>query len=196
MAARTWRRAALTLLFLFLLFAWIASWFPQETKDDQKVVKGKAALVDEIFAREASQLMLVGVNLGILASRNGQSPEVRRLGQELFEESAMFGSQLGMIISEMGIRPDGKLNARDELLVRRLSQLRGRSFDCVFVAEVARRHSRASAVFYRVLTAGEEEGLRALATEALPRFSLRLREARNLKNRLCPSETFPRASRI
>jgi putative membrane protein len=97
-------------------------------------------LKDKFFLRKATEDGLAQVQLGQLASTNGNSPEVKELGQKLADEHEKLNASMAVVADTIGVRLPKKLSKSDQETYEKLKALSGEAFDKEYLTCMVRDH--------------------------------------------------------
>jgi putative membrane protein len=150
---------------------------PAPTLDDATIV----AIFDEANTAD--------IATGTVASKHGQSKEVRQFGAMLARDHEMVRQQGRDLAKKLGVTPTapaGDRSARDQArVIRRLSALQGAEFDRAFLQREVQFHKDViAAVNTTLLPAIKNEELKALVLKVAPAFQAHLQMAENLGKQL------------
>lgn len=145
------------------------------------------------------------IELGDLAARMGQSPEVKELGRTFSAAHTQAREKVRDLAKKLNIppgMPDPMKEARDtaakhpadpgkdmarshEASINKLRGLKGSEFDQAFIAREIEHHTKMiEAVETRLLPAAQNPELKSLLTELKPSLQTHLDQARALEKRL------------
>jgi len=145
-------------------------------------VPSMAALssADKTFAEKAAQGGLAEVALGQLAAQNAASQQVKQFGQKMVTDHSQANQKLQQIAQSEHIQLPSALNSKDEALQRRLSGLKGSTFDAAYTQDMVKDHQQDIAEFRREAQSGQDPALKAFAQETLPVLEQHLQMAQTV----------------
>jgi putative membrane protein len=138
-----------------------------------------AARSDQSFVRTVTQSNLAEVDVGRLANRRGRAEDVREFGQMLVRDHSSVLQQLRRLARRHDLAVPTRQNAEQRAAYRRLSALRGRSFDLAFLRHMVKNHEGSEALF-RAQTRERRAVTARFARETLPKLQQHLAHARSL----------------
>lgn len=97
-------------------------------------------LKDRFFLRKATEDGLAQVQLGQLASTNGNSPEVKELGQKLADEHQKLNESMAVVADSIGVRLPRKVSKANQETYDKLKGLSGEAFDKEYLTCMVRDH--------------------------------------------------------
>ena len=97
-------------------------------------------LKDRFFLRKATEDGLAQVQLGQLASANGNSPEVKELGQKLADEHQKLNESMAVVADSIGVRLPKKVGKANQETYDKLKGLSGEAFDKEYLTCMVRDH--------------------------------------------------------
>jgi len=132
----------------------------------------------ETFAKKAAQGGLGEVRLGQLAASKAQSPKVREFGQRMFDDHSKANSELSSLLVAKNITAPSDLNAKDNQLLTRLSEMSGDRFDKTYMSAMVKDHEEDISEFEKEANSGSDAELKSFATRTLPTLREHLRMAK------------------
>jgi putative membrane protein len=134
---------------------------------------------DEGFVRAATQANLAEINVGRLAAQRAQMDSARRYGSMLVRHHRDANQKLGRLARRYDLDVPLRPNAEQRAAYRRLSMMRGRTFDRTFLRQMVKDHEAAVALF-RSQARDHRAITRRFARETLPTLEQHLVQARSL----------------
>lgn len=138
---------------------------PQKQGTTQNVAP-KAA--DQQFLKEAYDHASEQLAIGELATRQGQSDEVKKIGQQMVTDETNALQRLRKVSDKQGMTLPQAPPAQDMGTVSHLSKLSGKQFDDAFLAQVRARDNHALSAFEQEAKSGKNEDLKTYASEQVP----------------------------
>jgi putative membrane protein len=180
------KRALRTLVLLLLvgLVSAPAGAAATQTRSQQANGTQELSRQDRRFMRQAAQAGLFEVRKSQLALARSDNRHVRRFAAQIIRDHTKANQELKQLAASKGVRLPQRPNAKQRTIIRRLSHLTGRQFDCAYMAVQVRAHVQAIAIFVREVRHGRDPEVRAYAAMTLPVLRMHLRMARHMLNRL------------
>lgn len=122
---------------------------------------------DNSFAAKAAQGGNAEVELGRLAQSHASSDKVKQFGQQMVTDHSKAGDELAKIAAQKNIALPGGLNAKDQAIVDRLSQLNGAAFDRAYMQDMVKDHREDIAEFKKEANSGQDPDFKAFASNTL-----------------------------
>ncbi|HEX8794757.1 MAG TPA: DUF4142 domain-containing protein [Polyangiaceae bacterium] len=124
--------------------------------------------VDQHFLTEAYDHASEQLAIGELGTRQGQSDEVKKIGQQIVTDETSALQKLRKVAEQGGLTLPQAPPAQDMGTVSTLSKLQGRQFDEAFLAQVRARDNHALQSFDQESKSGKDEALKSYASEQIP----------------------------
>ena len=140
----------------------------------------KLSARDKAFLRMAAIANMTEAHLGQMAEGQAAQPGVQDFGKTLVKDHTMAYQELAMLDGKLGATIPKGINARRDRTIQSLSELKGRKFDAQFLRDEVLDHERAIAAFKREVEHGEDQDVKAYATQVLPTMEEHLRDAEKL----------------
>ncbi len=143
---------------------------------------GGAALsdADKKFINDAASGGLAEVEMGRLATKNGQSAEVKKFGQRMIDDHTKANNELSQLASSKGITPPKEPNSEQKSTMDRLSKLKGEAFDRAYMDDMVKDHTKDVAEFEKEANQGGDNDVKAFASKTLPTLQEHLRMAQSI----------------
>lgn len=123
---------------------------------------------DKEFAMKAAGGGMAEVELGRLATKNGQSAAVKQFGQRMVTDHSKANEELKAIASAKGITLPAEMSADGKEMMEKLSKLKGEDFDRAYMDGMVEDHMKDVAEFKREAETGTDKEIKAFAAKALP----------------------------
>ena len=159
-----------------------------------KVPPGRT-ISDEQFARNAAQGGLAEVKLGRLAQEHGSSELVKDFGEHMAAQHSRANDQLKQVALQAKLDLPAELSPRDQSMYDALCKLSGREFDRAYAKDMVEDHVADLAEFQREANAGQNEGVKAFASQSLAMLREHLTEARGMLKRMSASSAKTKSPR-
>jgi putative membrane protein len=123
---------------------------------------------DQQFMTEAYDHSMEQLAIGELATRQGMSDHVKKVGAQIVTDETEALKKLSKVAEKNSITLPKAPPAQDMATVSRLAKLEGKQFDDAFLAQVRARDNHALTAFQHESKAGKNDDLKTYASEALP----------------------------
>jgi putative membrane protein len=151
---------------------------------------------DQVFAVAAAQGGLAEVAFGKLAEVQGGSDAVRGFGRRMVQDHGRANDRLAELAKAAGIVLPDKLDPEHQAIHHRLKGLRGADFDRAYVASQIGDHQITAQLLEYEIGAGQDEGLKAFASESLPKIFEHLRMAQDLSAEMTAEISAPAVPKV
>ena len=121
---------------------------------------------------------------GRTALTRSHNRHVQQFTAQMIPDHTKANQELKQLAASKGVRLPRRPNAHQRRIIRRLSRLSGRHFDCAYMAVQVRAHLQAIAIFRRELRHGHDPAVKAYAARTLPLLRMHLRMARQTLHQL------------
>ncbi len=133
---------------------------------DQGVQNGaRLKGADQQFLREAYDHASEQLAIGELATRQGQSDQVKKIGSQIVTDETNSLQKLRKLAEKEGLTLPQAPPQQDMSTVSRLTKLNGKQFDDAFLSQVRARDNHALQSFQQESKAGKNESLKSYASE-------------------------------
>jgi putative membrane protein len=176
-------RVTVTLLLVGLLSAPVGA-AATPTRSQQSGGNDELSWQDRRFMRQAAQAGLFEVRKSELALDRARNRHVRQFAAQMIRDHTRANQELMQLAASKDVRLPRRPNAKQRMIIRKLSRLHGRHFDCVYMAVQVRAHMQAIAIFRREVRHGRDPAVRAYAAGTLPVLRMHLRMARHTLDKL------------
>jgi putative membrane protein len=95
---------------------------------------------DKMFVAQSSEGSLAEVELGKLALKKSQDPEIKQFAQKMIEDHTRLIEDMKPIADEMGVKPPTQVNDKHRQEVEHLSGLSGQRFDKEYITAMVSDH--------------------------------------------------------
>jgi len=131
---------------------------------------GNAALkgIDQQFLTEAFDHSTEQLAIGELATRQGMSEQVKKMGAQIVTDETEALKKLSKVAEKNLLTLPKAPPAQDMATVARLTKLEGKQFDDAFLAQVRARDNHALTTFQQESKGGKNGDLKTYASEELP----------------------------
>jgi putative membrane protein len=139
------------------------------------------ASADCDFARAVCHSTIAQIELGQLAARNSQDPEIRKLARSLVDNRVERMPELRRLCARKGVPADTELAYSFQLSLERLAGLADADFDRAFKEQVVQQNEAAIELFEKQRCEGIDRELKSFAERYLPQLCEELAAARALE---------------
>jgi len=123
---------------------------------------------DQVFAVAAAQGGLAEVAFGKLAEARGGSDAVRDFGRQMVRDHGKANDRLAGLAKAAGIVLPREMDAEHKAIHDKLKGLTGDDFDRAYVASQIADHQVTAQLLEYEIGAGQDEDLKAFASDTLP----------------------------
>lgn len=124
--------------------------------------------VDQHFLTEAYDHASEQLAIGQLATRQGESDQVKKIGQQIVTDETSALQKLKKVADKEGLTLPQAPPAQDMATVARLSKLQGKQFDDAFLTQVRARANHALSAFQQESKSGKNDSLKTYASDQIP----------------------------
>jgi putative membrane protein len=139
---------------------------------------------DRRFMRQAAQAGLFEVRKSELALARSHNQHVRQFAAQMIRDHSKANRQLQQLAASKGVTLPHRPNAQQRRILRRLSRLSGKHFDCAYMVVQVRAHIKTIAMFVREVRHGRDPAVKAYAAVTLPVLRMHLHMARHTLRKL------------
>jgi putative membrane protein len=141
----------------------------QGTPHHEQAVQNPARLkaADQHFLTEAYDHATEQLAIGELATRQGKSDQVKKIGQQIVTDETSALKKLGKVAEKNSLTLPKAPPAQDMATVSRLAKLEGKQFDDAFLAQVRARDNHALSSFQQESKHGKNDDLKTYASDQL-----------------------------
>jgi len=134
---------------------------------------------DRDFATKAAQGGMAEVELGKLATQRASNDKVKQFGQRMVDDHGKANNELKSVAGRKGVALPKALNAEDQATRKRLSALKGPSFDHAYMEDMVTDHQKDVAEFQMEASSGSDPDIKAFAAKTLPTLQEHLKMAQD-----------------
>jgi putative membrane protein len=113
----------------------------------------KATSSEKAFIMKAANGGMTEVEMGKLAAEKGGSDAVKDFGNRMVKDHSKANDQLKDVAAKIGVAVPGKVNAKHQAMIDKMSAMSGPAFDKAYVKEMVNDHKKTIA---ELETAGKE----------------------------------------
>jgi len=133
------------------------------------LILGAPAFADhEEFVKKAASGGMLEVQLGKLASSQGENPDVKKFGEHMVSDHSKANEELKAIAQKKGITIPNEMMKEHQQTYDKLKGLRGAEFDKAYMKHMVKDHEEAVADFTKQSKEAKDEQIRAFAQKTLP----------------------------
>jgi putative membrane protein len=141
--------------------------------DDRKSLQQ----ADKDFAMNATMANKAEIELGDLASDNGEMEGVRMFGMQMMEDHQTALDELKAIAANYEVTLSETLDAEHQQLKQQLMTMSGHSFDSTYISSQVKDHQKVITMFQNEIANGTNGDLKAYASKYLPHIQAHLAKA-------------------
>ncbi|MBS1148493.1 MAG: putative outer membrane protein [Myxococcaceae bacterium] len=155
-------------------------------RDDARGEAGKAeeqkklSRRDKEFVIDAAIGGLAEVELGKLAQEQGQSQDVKDLGERLLKEHEKANRELEAAVAPYDVMLPTRMDSEHQRDYDKLKAMKGADFDNAFARHIVKDHEKTIKLFKKQAKSGEAKELKEYATRTIPVLEEHLKIARDL----------------
>lgn len=135
---------------------------------------------DQAFVKKAAQDSKAEVELGKLAVKQAQNPEVKKFGQQMSKDHSKANEKLAVIAKKKGMTVPADLSNEHKELKKTLSGLKGEEFDKKYISAMLEEHNKDVNEFEKQAKQGQDAELKSFAEQTLPNLKHHLQMAQSL----------------
>lgn len=124
-------------------------------------------LTDATFATKAAAGGLTEVQLGQIASQNGDSQDVKDFGAKMVTDHSKINDNLKAIATKDSLTIPDKPNTEQQALIDKLTKETGKSFDAAYIRAMVRAHVGDKALFTEEAASAKNPDLKQFAEDSL-----------------------------
>jgi len=148
------------------------------SKDDETPQKLNPQDVNLIYI--ASMANMAEIVLGQLASDSSDTPAIQAFGQKMVTEHTMVQAEVQEFASQMNITLPTGLDTEHEAQRQELLELKGNSFDSLYIHSQVMDHERAIIEYETAYDQGNNVAIKSFILETLPHLQEHWQEAQAL----------------
>ncbi len=123
---------------------------------------------DRKFVEQAAEGGMVEVAAGKLAQQQGQSAEVKEIGNTLVEDHTKANEELKQIASQEGIDLPADASSKHQNALAKLEQEPAEDFDRSFLRQQEKMHRQALSRFEKAAERSENQAIQQFAAKTVP----------------------------
>jgi putative membrane protein len=131
------------------------------------------------FITRAGMDGMTEVQLAQLATKQGQSNDVKQFAQQMMTDHGKANSELAAIAQRKNIQLPAALDSEHQNMVQMLSAKSGTAFDAAYAKEMLSAHDKAIALFTRASNSNDAD-IAAFAKKTLPTLQTHKQMAQKL----------------
>lgn len=138
--------------------------------DGQTDMATAAAVPTGTYIAQAANSDLYEIQAGELASKNGQSQQVKDFGRMMVTDHTRSSQEMKMLVDQgdFAVPVPTRLDAEHQAMLDRLKQASGEAFDREYMAQQMTAHRKALALHQGYAQNGDDAGLKAFAAKVTP----------------------------
>ena len=146
---------------------------------------GQMSDVDRQFINMAAKDGMKEVRMGQMAAQQGQSPEVKKLGQMIAADHTKANQQLMALAAKKGIKPDTRSKEHS------MSKRDMKNFDQAWIGMMINDHQKDIAAYQRASQQAGDPEVRAFAKKTLPVLQKHLKAVQAAQKKMGSGGTNP-----
>lgn len=138
--------------------------------DGQTDMASAAAVPTGTYIAQAANSDLYEIQAGELASKNGQSQQVKDFGRMMVTDHTRSSQEMKMLVDQgdFAVPVPTRLDAEHQAMLDRLKEASGEAFDREYMAQQMTAHRKALALHQGYAQNGDDAGLKAFAAKVTP----------------------------
>lgn len=139
---------------------------------------------DGTFAVKAAQGGIAEVKLGQLALQKASNPDVKSFGQKMIDDHTKANDQLKAAAAKNRMTLPATMNAKDQGLYNKLSNLSGAAFDKSYMKAMVKDHENDIKEFQNEANKGMNPDIKNFASATLPTLQEHLELAKSAEQKV------------
>ena len=144
---------------------------------------------DTTFATKAAQGGLAEVKMGQLAADKASNPDVKAFGQQMVDDHTKANDQLKSVAQSENMTLPTDVNAKQQAMYDKLSQLSGADFDKAYVKGMVMDHQEDVKEFQKEANSGKDPQIKSFASQTLPVIQGHLDKIKAIQAKMSGSAT-------
>lgn len=136
---------------------------------------------DQKFMTKAAQGGMAEVSLGNMAQKKAQSADVKNFGKRMVTDHTKVNQQLEGLAKQKNLTLPTKMDSKHMATEKRLSNLKGATFDREYMKHMVTDHEKDVADFQKAAKTAKDPDVKKFASDTLPALQEHLKLARELK---------------
>lgn len=122
------------------------------------------------YVAQAANSDMYEIQAGELATKNGQSQQVKDFGKMMVEDHTKSSQDMKAMVAQanLGAQPPARLDAEHQGMIDRLKAARGEAFDREYMSQQMTAHRKALALHQGYAQNGENTELKGFAAQVIP----------------------------
>lgn len=133
------------------------------------------------FIKKAADGGMAEVELGKVASSNGERDEVKQFGQRMMTDHGRANDNLKSVASKLNVTVPEKVSTNHQSKIDKLSKMSGSAFDTAYISEMVADHQKDIAEFEKSRKEVTNEDLKKFIDETVPVMKEHLEMAKQMK---------------
>ena len=146
----------------------------------QTTTNANLSSTDRQFMEKAAQINMAEAHLGKVAQEKASSQDVKQFGEQLRTGHTQAYERLTKIANDKGVDLAKNIDSEHQSHVQRFENLSGEEFDREFRQHQVQDHEKAIKEFQDYANSGQDNDLKAYASEMIPNLQNHLQQAQNL----------------
>jgi putative membrane protein len=141
----------------------------------------------EDFVKEAAQGGMAEVEMGKLAVKNSQDPDVKKFGQMMIDDHSKANAELQSIAEKKNIPVPTDIGS-NRSSVEKIESLKGPAFDKAYVDLMVSDHKEDIKAFEDQAENGKDPDIKAFAAKTLPTLKKHLSAIQDIQDKMAKKE--------
>lgn len=122
------------------------------------------------YVAQAANSDMYEIQAGELATKNGQSQQVKDFGRMMVEDHSKSSQDMKAVVARanLGTQPPARLDAEHQAMIDRLKAAKGEAFDREYMTQQMTAHRKALALHQGYAQGGDNTELKGFATQVIP----------------------------
>jgi putative membrane protein len=160
---------------------------PAQAQDAATTTHHKTASADLLFAKKAAAGGLTEVQLGQLASQNGDTQSVKDFGSKMVTDHGKANDALKAVAAKDTLTIPDKPTDDQQTLIDKLTKETGKTFDKAYIHAMVKAHVADKALFAEEAENGKNPDLKQFAQDTLPVIKEHLSMIEDIANGKAPA---------
>jgi len=142
---------------------------------------GSATAKENSFIRGAAEGGMTEVALGKIAQSSGVREDVKKFGGQMVKDHGQANDELKAIAAKMNVSVPGKVSAKHQANIDKLSKVTGASFDTAYINDMVSDHQQDLSAFEKARTEVTNEELKKFIDDKVAMIRGHLEMAKKMK---------------
>ena len=133
------------------------------------------------FLQSAAEINATEVQMGQIAERQSNDPNIKQIGQQLVKDHSAALDQVQKLAASKGVIITAQPNVRQQRMLSSLQSKSGNDFNKAFLRQSTLGHERAISLFDRASRRSQDQDVKGWASQILPSLQEHLAMSRSGK---------------